>query len=194
MQNVASIFIALIVFLFPLTSHGSPFVIQLDKQIEDVSIRELQNLNNVLLKHIAWITQNSSYTYNEENLPEVVYLSQQNLNILVHGDFQVAQSEYKGSYLPDAKAGYDKERNVISLLDEYVATDPDIQYMIVHELVHFLQEVNNIDEDIIYASCPVKLEEDAYRLQRMWMIERNDENPLPNPLFVAFLTSSCETK
>lgn len=190
--NFSAITFTFLLSASQLLADDHPFIIHLNGKAENIEASIEQN--DIMRNHIQWITENSKYLYNDEALPDVEFVNQATLNLLVHGDYAVAQSEFHGTYLPDAKAGYDAERNVITLLEEYSVTDPDVQYMLVHELVHYLQNTNGIKEDIIYASCPIRMEEDAYRLQRMWMIENNDENPLPNPLFVAFLTSACETK
>jgi len=62
-------------------------------------------------------------------------------------------------------------------------------YIVVHELIHFLQNINGITAQ---TDCIPSLEEPAYRLQAEWQRENDHPGPYPNFLFVKLLDLGCD--
>lgn len=119
------------------------------------------------LEHIEWITANSPLEYNGEPLPTVKYVSQGILQVMGYGDQAVARAEYEGKTLPTVLASYNDF--VIYLKDDGAFTD--MPWVIVHELVHYLQDVNGTTDDCVPANEP-----QAYLLHDLWQKENGYEH------------------
>ena len=140
----------------------------------------------VLEQYIQWIADNSSLEYNGEPLPEIIYVNQAMLQILMYGEQTVAQAEFEGFELPEVIALYDSSVDQIIL-----STGTDInafenQFMLVHELVHYMQDINGIADP-----CPGMLEREAYELTDRWQDEVGHPGPRSDPLFVLMIEMSC---
>lgn len=132
------------------------------------------------LGYIDWLTANSDFEYNGEPLPTVEYRSQAMLQLMAYGDQRVAQAEYEG-----------RELNIIEgVYDDYVMYLPDDvetpEYVIVHELVHYLQDINDVTDDCIPANEPI-----AYLLHHKWAEENGYVLPQGNLLFGMMLGMAC---
>ena len=142
--------------------------------------------DTVLEQYIQWIADNSNLEYNNEPLPEIVYVDQAMLQILMYGEAMVAQSELEGFNLPDVIALYDSSTDQITL-----STGTDIhafenQYILVHELIHYMQDINGITDP-----CPGMLEREAYELTDQWQDEVGHQGPRSDPLFTIMIEMSC---
>ena len=116
--------------------------------------------NDTWLEYIDWIVANTDYEYNGEPLPTVEERSQAELKIMAYGAEVVARAEFDGQELPDVLAAYDD-------FVMYVPVDTEVQpWVIVHELVHYLQEVNGALDECVGANEP-----EAYLLHDQWQEE-----------------------
>lgn len=80
---------------------------------------------------------------------------------------------------------YNSRDDVVYLPTTFELSDPYQQSILVHELVHYLQ-----DRHTIHYPCRASYEEQAYRLQAVWM-ERHGLRPGPVPHFVLSEIRAC---
>lgn len=139
------------------------------------------------LPYIDWIVANSDYQYNGEPLPEVQYHSPAMLLVLGYGEETVAQAEYRNSYLPPILGLYNHDDNVMMLPKGNEVGDFEIAHIVVHELVHYLQDINDFDDK----GCIQNREPEAYRLHEQWMDEHDHPADRPDGLFVLMLAMAC---
>lgn len=142
--------------------------------------------NPIFEEYIGWIVANSDFEYNGEPLPRVERTSKEMLLIMLYGDTAVAQAEFNGTYLPPVEAIYDNETDTIFLPYETDLDDFANHHIIVHELVHYLQDINGITDE-----CVGRLETPAYKLHEKWQDEVNHPAERPNGLFVIMLELAC---
>jgi len=138
--------------------------------------------------HIAWLVENSEFEYNGEAYPSVSYYSTEDLQIIAYGSDRIAEAESTGRSIPKIKALYNHETNTLLFLEGMDITAEETAYIVVHELVHFLQNTNGVTAQ---TDCLPSLEKRAYVLQSEWQIEHNHPGPYPNFLFVSLLASGC---
>lgn len=146
----------------------------------------LADAEPVLEQYIDWIVENSRFEYNGEPLPEIEYVNQAMLQILMYGEQEVAQAELQGYNLPDVIALYDHVEDTIILSAGTDINDVNNHYMLVHELIHYMQDINGVTDP-----CPRMLEREAYELTDLWQDEVGDSNPRSDPLFLLMIEMSC---
>lgn len=144
--------------------------------------------------YLNWIVENSEFEYNNEPFPEIKLLDSEILQIYAYGGEVVARSERENFELQNILALYLYEKDTI-----FISNDIDLNYfrnhhIIIHELVHYLQDINGYYEKV---SCQKLLEKDAYRIQEKWMREFYDDDDfidkmLPNDLYILMLELSCK--
>lgn len=144
--------------------------------------------DEVWLEYIDWITENSDFEYNGEELPTLERYDQAMLQILIYGPDAVAQAEFRGDSLPPVEGGYDHRVNTMYLRTDPVSDDMETA-TIVHELVHFLQTVNGQEFE-----CNGMAEMPAYRLHWQYAQEHNLDVPEPSWLYVILLEQSCHRR
>lgn len=139
-----------------------------------------------MIADIEFITQNSLLEYAGQTLPDVTVVTENELQL------QFRASEAPVLALGDdhsfgrVSAFYDRYANKVFLSDVSSFTGPGL----LHELVHFLQEVNGKDDMIV--SYPVCLEAEAYDLQALWQAEHGiDLDSKPDYGFVMTLYGVC---
>jgi hypothetical protein len=140
------------------------------------------------MPYIEWLTANSDLKYNGEPLPDVEYVSQNILQTIVYGPEKVAEAEYKGQSLLEILGAYDDKKNIMYLPEGADIGAWENAPTVVHELFHFLQMVNKVDD----YGCIANLEQPAYEAQAAWMDAHNHPEERPNLFFVFMLTQSCQ--
>lgn len=143
--------------------------------------------NPIFEEYIDWIVANSEFEYNGEPLPTIERTNKAMLLIMLYGEQRVAQAEYNNTYLPEVEAIYDDETNTIFLPHETELEDFANHHIIVHELVHYLQDINGITDE-----CVGRLEAPAYKLHTQWQDEVDHPAERPNGLFVMMLELACD--
>jgi len=138
--------------------------------------------------HIAWLVANSEFEYNGETYPSVSYHSTEDLQIIAYGSDRIAEAESIGRSIPEIKALYNHETNSLLFLEGMDITADKTAYIVVHELVHFLQNINGVTAQ---TECITRLEKRAYDLQAEWQEVHNHPGPYPNFLFVSLLALGC---
>jgi hypothetical protein len=140
------------------------------------------------LPYIEWLVENSPYEYNGEELPTIVQMPYAWLEVEVYGPEQVAQSEARGQELPKISGAYNPETNEMLFADDVDPWAWEHRDTIVHELVHFLQQVNDAMDE-----CSANNEREAYELHWQWVEEHGHEADFEEPswIFVFMLSMYC---
>lgn len=132
-----------------------------------------------MLRHIDWITANSSFEYDGEDLPDVRFVSQDMLDGL------------SGGRSGETQAVYHHFINVIYLP---AGTDPlawEVQPVLVHEMVHYLQWVRGT---LRGAVCAGRFEPPAYHIMDTWIAEHGHQFPRSDPKTVLGMALECHER
>lgn len=146
-------------------------------------------------KYLNWIVENSEFDYSNEQFPDIKFLDSEILQIYAYGGDVVARSERENFELQNILALYLHEKDTIFISNEIDLNDFRNHHIIIHELVHYLQDINGYYETV---NCQKLLEKDAYRIQEKWMREFYDDDDdfidkmLPNDLYILMLELSCK--
>lgn len=139
-----------------------------------------------MVGYIEFITQNSSLEYAGQDLPNVTVVSENELQLLFRSSEDGVSASDDDDSLPLVSAFYDRSTNRIFLTDVNSTAGPGL----FHELVHFLQAVN--EKDDMFASHRACLEAEAYELQALWQTEQGiDLASKPEYGFVMTLYGAC---
>lgn len=123
------------------------------------------------------------------DLPRIVYTSQRNIMIEFYGPETVAKAERVPNLsLLMVRAVYHPDTRAMILNEEVDYTDPENEYILVHELVHHLQVEHDLIADL---PCPEKREVDAYRVQDLW-VQATGLGERMDPLTL-FLVTTCRS-
>lgn len=146
---------------------------------------ETQNMS-AMIADIEFITQNSLLEYAGQALPDVIVVTENELQLRFHASkAQVLALEDAHSF-GRVSAFYDRYASKVFLSDVSSFTGPGL----LHELVHFLQEVNGKND--MFVSYPICLEAEAYDLQALWQAEHGiDLDSKPDYGFVMTLYGIC---
>jgi len=119
-----------------------------------------------LMKYIQFDVEWTSYKYQNEPLPKVKVLPDELLQIYAYGDFEYAQAEAQGKKLPIMNAVYLPENKTIYLSERLDLNAPSTEVTLVHELVHYLQDINGYTKSLDgHLACT---ENEAYEVQMVW--------------------------
>ena len=139
-----------------------------------------------IIEYIEFITQNSSLEYAGQDLPHVTVLSEDELQLLFRSSEAEVSAKEDDRSFGLVSAYYDRSANRIFLADVNTIAGPGL----FHELVHFLQAIN--DKDDMFASHRACLEAEAYDLQAIWQTEQGiDLASRPEYGFVMTLYGAC---
>lgn len=121
---------------------------------------------------MKWITQRFELLPPSADLPAIVFESPAGLSRMRHGGFVPHPSNQSAPNAPhrsgrgDILAVYNDARRTIYLSDEWTGkTDADLS-VLVHEMVHHLQNVAGLRY-----SCAGEREHIAYRAQSAWLLQ-----------------------
>ena len=121
-----------------------------------------------LSPYITFIERWTSYNYNGEDLPELKQVDSEYLQLFYYGDYVYAQAEFKGEALEKVLAYYDRKDKLIYVTNEFPAQGLEIEPTLVHELVHYMQDINGYTDSVgDYLECT---EGEAYDVQALWQI------------------------
>ena len=150
---------------------------------------EATSLEEKMREHLAWIAAHSDYPADME-LPAVVRLSHEQLQIQFYGELYFKYKNDGSMYLLDVVAVYDQETEIMYLDVEYDHNDPEQDHVLVHELTHHSQKKAGKFETY---PCVQHSEREAYALHTEYLKERGvtDKKKLPDP-FTVMLVSQCE--
>lgn len=124
-----------------------------------------------LREMISFIETWSGYSYDGQDLPEVRSLNDQWLQMYYYGDYEYAQAEFHGVELPLVNAYYEPKDQIIYISDRIALDSEEVLPTLVHELVHYMQDINGYTESVgEHLACT---ESEAYDIQMLWQIENN---------------------
>jgi hypothetical protein len=160
-----------LMLVMPVASAQSPEdVCAVTKTIEPAIVTDL----------IAWIVAKTGWTAQEP--PSICFVSLGRLFKIYHGD---------GGALNEPQIGaiYSTETHKVYVLESWNANDLRDRSALLHELVHYLQQLNNVK-----APCLAANEPQAYHLQLDWLREQGIQDPytfLDIDEFTILLSSQC---
>ncbi len=133
-------------------------------------------MNQLIALLMLFISQNSDLNVNVP-LPGI---------ILLHPDYI---SEYYNTLndsqgIENIEAFYDNKKRVIVLNSDFKVKRVIDQAILVHELVHHYQIVNNVPKQ-----CMAELEKLAYELGNKWAIDHGEKEQMD--IFTIMVRSSC---
>jgi hypothetical protein len=131
-----------------------------------------------LMKYIDFVQEWTLYKYNGEALPKIEVTPHNLVQIFAYGDYVYAQAEYKKQKLAKILSVYDKKRRTIYISDEISLDDPMRDVTLVHEFVHYMQDINGYTDSLNgHIECT---ESEAYDVQILWqVIYKIDEKSVP---------------
>lgn len=144
----------------------------------------------VFKEYVDWITANSEFEYNNEELPTLKKIPKDQLIIYAYGADAVAEQDVAN--FPKIIALYNHNTNEIIVDEQFELDDFSKHHIIVHELVHFLQLINGYYDTPEAQECQASLEPIAYELHMKWMDKVDHPAEKPNELFLFFLNKACD--
>ena len=111
-------------------------------------------MKEILIALMLWIGANTDYNINVP-LPTVAFIKQVEMEKLYYGE-RTQEGELYGFY--------NLKNNIIILPDTWNSAKPFDLGLLVHEIIHYLQDVNNIQY-----RCTAEMELDAWPLQKQYL-------------------------
>jgi len=145
-------------------------------------------LKEILVTLLIWISQNSVFEITDPNeypLPTLTFMSQNEIHYMATNSTldEATFFRVRASYLP--------ETNTIYLPYDANINTLHFESMLLHELVHHVQNINGISYP-----CNGHVEKDAYLLEVEYLLQKGVEDPYElmglHPLTLIFLTQ-CHT-
>lgn len=159
-----SMFLFSILFL---GSFGGAEVIQL-KSTNPKATQQSANFQPDLMPYIDFILEWTTYKYEGEKLPKIKIEDHGLVQVFAYGDLEYAQSEAQGKKLNTVLAVYDDQRKTIYISDTIKDNKQKYELALVHELVHYLQDINGYTALLNgHLQCT---ESEAYDIQMLWKI------------------------
>lgn len=117
-------------------------------------------MKEILTALMIWLGANTSFDTNHD-IPNVLFLSQT----------QMEQMFYKGNdKMPNTLHGlYDQESDTIILPDTWDRRKAWDLGVLLHEMVHYLQDQNDMD-----FNCTAEMERESWPIQQRYLKERHD--------------------
>ena len=117
-------------------------------------------MKEIITALMIWLGANTPFDTNHD-IPKVIFLPQE----------QMEKMFYKGEdEMPNTLHGlYDKESDTIILPDTWDRRNPWDMGILLHEMVHYLQDQNGIK-----FSCTAEMERDAWPTQQKYLKEQHD--------------------
>ena len=131
---------------------------------------------------LLWIGAETNYNVNLET-PRVVQLTQQELNTMYY-----TEDTHPSGHL---HAFYDPKTDTIYLNKYFNIHDPFQKGVLLHELIHYVQDSNDVIGPGKPFECMRAFEEEAYPLQQKYLLEVNGIAWDYDELWVKLL-SSCD--
>ena len=112
-------------------------------------------MNGILTALMIWLGTNTPLSVNHE-LPNVLFLPQEKMEQIFYGDNEYEPEQLHGMY--------NKETDTIILAEDWNRNDPWDLGVLVHEMVHYLQDKNEMK----YA-CTQEMEKLAWPIQQFYL-------------------------
>lgn len=136
-------------------------------------------MKEILTALMIWLGANTPLDTNHD-VPKILFLSQDKMEKLYYVQEQESNPNNKLHGL------YDTDKDTIILLDTWDRRKPWDMGVLVHEMVHYLQDVNGIE-----FSCVNEMERDAWPIQKKYLKEMHDFEWNYDELWY-FVISTCE--
>ena len=117
-------------------------------------------MKEIIMALMIWIGANTNYNV-DVPAPMFWFLTQDQLEQAYYGE-----ENYEGTVL---YGFYDITLNLIILPDTWDRTDPWDQSVLLHEIIHYLQDVNQIEYP-----CIEEMEKDTWPLQKQYLKEEHN--------------------
>ena len=117
-------------------------------------------MKEIIMALMIWIGANTNYNV-DVPAPMFWFLTQDQLEQAYYGE-----ENYEGTVL---YGFYDITLNLIILPDTWDRTDPWDQSVLLHEIIHYLQDVNQIEYP-----CIEQMEKDTWPLQKQYLKEEHN--------------------
>lgn len=159
------------------------------EQLQKEYLQKEYLLKEQVKKALTWIHHNSDYSWDFQTYPKLEFLSSNYLQELYYDKPYEEVKDYN-----EILALYDSELDTIFLPEN--KSMYELQPLLVHELVHFLQDLAGLYEDETI-SCATEapdnlaLEPPAYEIHMNWMDAHNHSGEKPNKLFLFMLKQAC---
>nr|QIG99001.1 hypothetical protein G6P99_00385 [Bradyrhizobium sp. 6(2017)] len=138
---------------------------------------------------VSWLSSNFDLPAIKER-PVVEFASKMELARLRATDRASSQRFMNDGQLTQREvvALYDNQTRTILLPDDWGGTSPADQSVLVHEMVHHLQNLGNLKFD-----CPQAREKLAYLAQDKWLrrFGKSLENEFDVDMFTVLISSAC---
>lgn len=119
-------------------------------------------MKEILTAVMIWLGANTTLDTNHD-IPKVLFLSQSQMEELYYPDGEKDKS-------PNQLHGlYDKESDTIILPESWDRRDAWDMGVLVHEMVHYLQDINQIK-----FNCMAEMERDAWPIQQKYLKQQHD--------------------
>jgi len=153
---------------------------------------DTQQRQEIVLKHVEWISSETFLDYNGEELPNIKKISREEMAIRFYGIDPDPKNQTKKDLQKinnsNIAALYHAGKNTMYFDTNFSVRDWDTRHILVHELVHFMQKVNGF-----YNSkyCKGTLEALAYGIQGKWQREKNHPGQIPSSALLKGLADTC---
>ena len=117
-------------------------------------------MKEIIMALMIWLGANTNFNVDVPE-PTVLFVTQNQLEQAYYGG-----EKYKGVTL---HGFYDTKLNLIILPDTWDKTDPWSISVLLHETIHYLQDVNQIKY-----SCVEEMEKDTWPLQKQYLKEEHN--------------------
>lgn len=174
MKKITLVILIIFCFIFKYASAETIFLSPIKPKPNKLPI-----LNpNEFSKYIDFVLKWSSYTYAGEPLPEVQFEKPGLVQVYAYGEYAVAQAEFNQVELPKIIGIYDRYSKKILISDDVDINDRKLEVTLIHEFVHYLQDINGYTESL--GEHVICTESEAYDIQMLWQIENDiDTKSIP---------------
>ena len=117
-------------------------------------------MKEIIMALMIWLGANTNFNVDVPE-PKVLFVTQDQLEQAYYGG-----EKYEGVTL---HGFYDTKLNLIILPDVWDRTDPWSISVLLHETIHYLQDVNQIKY-----SCVEEMEKDTWPLQKQYLKEEHN--------------------
>lgn len=117
-------------------------------------------MKEILTALMIWLGANTPFNTNFD-VPVVVFLPQEEMNSMYYKDNEHEPNSLHGMY--------DKENDIIYLSDDWDRREAWDMGVLVHEMVHYLQDMNEMK-----FACSAEMEKMAWPIQQFYLKKRHN--------------------
>ena len=118
-------------------------------------------MKEILTALMIWLGANTPFDTNHD-IPKVLFLTQTQMEELYYPEDQ--------EKMPNKLHGlYDRESETIILSETWDRRDPWDLAVLLHEMVHYLQDMNKVEFE-----CTAQMERDAWPIQQKYLREKHN--------------------